>query len=355
MGRWITDVALEDLDTCLKSWETKAFSAQEFDLTKTSLAITQFLSSMSVGIDHMKIKVVYINEGTDIRLNYDQRLYADRAINQFVKVFDDLMASNVQADAVRQIYKRIVAYERRTRNLAQFMDVRPRAGMYSCGKLYGYVAAIKHLETCFKRAGKSIWKNYSCEKWAGMLENVFESCFSFYLATNNNADAIKTCYIFPRPKQVWYDEFGRVTCPNSFTPAIDRFDGSSTWAYKGVEVPRKDIEHPESITIRRIQSEDNVEVRRALTEIYGLDRYVMDSGATVRDDDHRFGTLYFKRHTEWGEDDICMVKVVNSSPEPDGTYKIVFLRVPPYMRTAKAAVAWTFNMEPEAYDPQLES
>ena len=33
---------------------------------------------------------------------------------------------------------------------------------------------------------------------------------------------------------------------------------------------------------------------------------------------------------------------MNSTPEPDGTRRTYFLRVPPQMRTAREAVAWTF-------------
>jgi hypothetical protein len=44
-----------------------------------------------------------------------------------------------------------------------------------------------------------------------------------------------------------------------------------------------------------------------------------------------------------------MVEVVNATPEPDGTYATYLLRVPPTMRTAKQAVAWTFDMTEDDY------
>jgi hypothetical protein len=50
-----------------------------------------------------------------------------------------------------------------------------------------------------------------------------------------------------------------------------------------------------------------------------------------------------------------MVKVVNSTPKPDGTYKDYFLRVPPTVRTAREAVAWTFDLDPTVYAPVLET
>ena len=50
-----------------------------------------------------------------------------------------------------------------------------------------------------------------------------------------------------------------------------------------------------------------------------------------------------------------MVEVVNSTPEPDGTWKTYFLRVPPTTTTATAAVAWTFGMAEAAYQPSRET
>ncbi len=50
-----------------------------------------------------------------------------------------------------------------------------------------------------------------------------------------------------------------------------------------------------------------------------------------------------------------MVKVVNSTPEPDGSRREYFLRVPPTVRTAREAVAWTFGLAADAYRPVNES
>ncbi len=55
------------------------------------------------------------------------------------------------------------------------------------------------------------------------------------------------------------------------------------------------------------------------------------------------------------DEPIVMVEVLNSTPEPDGTRKTYFLRVPPTMRTAREAVAWTFDMDGAAYAPAVES
>ena len=50
-----------------------------------------------------------------------------------------------------------------------------------------------------------------------------------------------------------------------------------------------------------------------------------------------------------------MVEVQNSTPEPDGSIKTYFLRVPPATRTAREAVAWTFGLGAVEYRPAAES
>jgi hypothetical protein len=50
-----------------------------------------------------------------------------------------------------------------------------------------------------------------------------------------------------------------------------------------------------------------------------------------------------------------MVEVLNSTPEPDGTRRTYFLRVPPEIETAREAVAWTFGMDGAGYAPAVES
>jgi len=50
-----------------------------------------------------------------------------------------------------------------------------------------------------------------------------------------------------------------------------------------------------------------------------------------------------------------MVEVRNSTPEPDGSRRTYFLRVPPTMRTAREAVAWTFGLGAVDYRPAVET
>ncbi|MBX9686417.1 MAG: hypothetical protein K2X27_06915 [Candidatus Obscuribacterales bacterium] len=146
------------------------------------------------------------------------------------------------------------------------------------------------------------------------------------------------------------DPHGRLHAPNK--AALVYEDGFKEYAWHGVIVDERIIENPDSITIEEIESTRNAEIRRVLIERYGEIRYLKDSGAEkIHEDD--CGILYRKEIP--GDEALLMVKVVNSSPEPDGSFKDYFLRVPPETRSAKQAVAWTFGLSEEEYQPIIES
>jgi hypothetical protein len=133
-------------------------------------------------------------------------------------------------------------------------------------------------------------------------------------------------------------------------PACGFRDGWGVWAWHGVRVPQHVIERPKQITIREIQKEQNVEVRRVMMERYGLSRFLVDSGAKRISGDE-LGELY--RIELPNDEPLVMVKVLNSTLEQDGSRKPYFLRVPPGMTSARQAVAWTFSMAPDEYAKSL--
>jgi hypothetical protein len=71
----------------------------------------------------------------------------------------------------------------------------------------------------------------------------------------------------------------------------------------------------------------------------------------VHQDD--FGRLWEAGRTA-GEP-IRMVEVVNATLEEDGSSRHHLLRVPPSVRTAREAVAWTFGLGAAEYMPARES
>jgi hypothetical protein len=129
-------------------------------------------------------------------------------------------------------------------------------------------------------------------------------------------------------------------------------DIENLYFWHGVFVPAFVVLNPEWITIEHIETEENAEVRRVMIERYGQARYLQDSSAEkIHEDD--WGTLYRKEVP--GDEPLVMVKVVNSTPEPDGSFHDYFLRVDPTITTARQAVAWTFGKETAEYDPFLQT
>lgn len=156
-----------------------------------------------------------------------------------------------------------------------------------------------------------------------------------------NREEVALC---ERPSRLALDEGNRLHRTDG--PALEYADGFGVWAIHGVVVPPDVVQGREQLTLARINAEDNVEIRRVLIELYGPARFLQDSAAQlVHQDD--YGKLWHLPLL--GDEPLTMVEVVNSSPEPDGSFKVVFLRVPPVCRTAREACAWTFGLTPGEY------
>ncbi|OII69470.1 DUF6745 domain-containing protein [Streptomyces sp. CC77] len=149
-----------------------------------------------------------------------------------------------------------------------------------------------------------------------------------------------------RPVELHRDEAGRLDRGDG--PALAYPDGFRLHAWRGMPVPGAFLAELASLTPERIRDEENAELRRVMLEHYGYERYLRESGASPVDRDAA-GVLW--RIPLEGDEDVVMVEVVNSTPEPDGTYRTYWLRVPPETRTAKEGVAWTFGLAADAYEP----
>lgn len=168
----------------------------------------------------------------------------------------------------------------------------------------------------------------------------------------------KVAIFSEKPTKVMVDEQGRLHCDDG--PAVEYRDGFRTWCVHGVRLGS--IAKSERIMARQFTHEDidkeqNSEVRRVMIDRYGAARYIQDSGAKLIHEDER-GKLYRKEIQ--GDEPICMVRVINSTPEPDGTKKEYWLRVNPECSTATEAVASTFVipdwLKPYyGYKPQKET
>ncbi len=161
----------------------------------------------------------------------------------------------------------------------------------------------------------------------------------------------KMCFIARRHAVLKRDEVGRLHCEDG--PAVVYPDGWSIYAWRGMRVPEYVIERPEEITISRIDAQGNNELlRHLMIEKYGQVNYWLNSGAQEVHSDET-GRLY-RLLTEHSYA-IFLVRVVNSTPEPDGTRKEYMIQVPPDIRTARDGIAWTFNLTGSQYQPQIQT
>ncbi|WP_392674230.1 DUF6745 domain-containing protein [Streptomyces sp. LN785] len=152
--------------------------------------------------------------------------------------------------------------------------------------------------------------------------------------------------ICERPETLHRDEAGRLDRGDG--PALEYRDGFALYAWRGMPVPAEFLAELTALTPERIREEQNAELRRVMLEFYGYERYLAESGAVPV---HRDETGVLWRIALDGDEDVVMVEVVNSTPEPDGTHRTYWLWVPPTTRTAKDGVAWTFGLQGAAYAP----
>jgi hypothetical protein len=158
------------------------------------------------------------------------------------------------------------------------------------------------------------------------------------------------CFVCRKPETLVLNDSGRPHAP--FGPAATWSDGFDLHSWRGIVVEEELIKQSHAVTLDQILTEENAERRRILLDMFGEERFVRESGAQVVHRD-KYGTLL--QHSFNMDEPLTMVRVRNSTPEPDGSFKDYYLRVPPTMTTAKEAVAWTFGLTEDEYDPGQES
>lgn len=161
------------------------------------------------------------------------------------------------------------------------------------------------------------------------------------------------------PRTLETDDRGRLHRADG--AALMYRDGWGIWAWRGARVPRMIVEHPEKLSAQRVEAEINVEVRRVMIERMGWERYIREAGLKpVQSDD--WGTLY-RKELSGDPEPLTLVRVTNSTPEPDGGHKDYILRVHhecrpllgdgilgvPQRPTALNAIASTFGLTGEEY------
>jgi hypothetical protein len=159
-----------------------------------------------------------------------------------------------------------------------------------------------------------------------------------------------------RPATVATDLDGRLHYVDG--AAVAWRDGAGLGFLHGVHIDLALLSRP--LTLTEILNTENAEVRRRLIELYERGdpgRFIRDADADVLEFDFdRLGNRRrLLRFALWGDEPYVAVEVTNSTPEPDGSQKYYILRVPPTMRSCREAVAWTFGLTSNEYDPEIET
>jgi hypothetical protein len=150
-----------------------------------------------------------------------------------------------------------------------------------------------------------------------------------------------------RPTTVRWDDQRRLHAETG--PAIAYADGYEVWSWHGVAVPR------DWIALRAIKPQDalqwpNMEQRRAACEILGW-ATILDAlkAKTIdRDDNPEIGELVRVKIPDIGTEQFLRVRC--------GTGRGFALPVPPNMKTARQANAWTYGFDnPEDYQLEIRT
>lgn len=138
--------------------------------------------------------------------------------------------------------------------------------------------------------------------------------------------------------------------------AIKWGDGWGLALINGTQISSRFILKPASLTVDVINKTVNVEVKRALMELYGFERWLTETSATLlhedKDQDLRPRRLWKLIDTiesdVWARRaSINLLEVFNSTPELDGHHKKYFLSVPGDITSVEVALKWMLDVRME--------
>jgi hypothetical protein len=144
-----------------------------------------------------------------------------------------------------------------------------------------------------------------------------------------------------RALAIRFDDQKRLHCENG--PAIEYMDGMVVYAWHGVRLDRSRwhwIKDKTKLTAKEALTQENLELRRTACEILGWVHVLEELDSTVidQDQDPMIGTLLEVTIPDVGKENFLRVRC--------GTGREFAIPVPPTVKTALEANAWTFGIEP---------
>lgn len=119
--------------------------------------------------------------------------------------------------------------------------------------------------------------------------------------------------------------------------------------WHAIEIPKIWIEEPGYLTVFLALSQENIERRRAACEIVGWNKILdrINCETIDRDDDAEIGELIEAFVPGMGTQRFLRVRC--------GTGRTFVLSVPPEIDTALAANAWTYDIDPQTFRPEIRT
>ena len=145
------------------------------------------------------------------------------------------------------------------------------------------------------------------------------------------------CFVSDRPRLVKFDAEKRFH--NETGKSVEYSDGWGVSSWHGVQVPDEWIVKKQDLTPKVALTWKNIEQRRAACEIIGWERILHELNAKTidKDGDPEIGELVEVELPEIGKEKFLRVVC--------GTKRSFALPVPPNMKTALEANAWTFGLD----------
>jgi hypothetical protein len=155
------------------------------------------------------------------------------------------------------------------------------------------------------------------------------------------------CIVSDRPRVLKVDEQNRPHCETG--PYCQWSDGMGLYAWHGVRIPEYWITHRHLLTAKDAISWENTEQRRAACEIVGWENILKELNAKTiqKDDDPQIGELLEVEIPDIGKEKFLRVVC--------GTGRTFAMPVPPDMKTALQANAWTYGLDAKDYHPEIRT
>ena len=279
-----------------------------------------------------------------LRSETDEKLW-DRFGRPLVDYISIKILSDVYGTAVEHVHPRIV-----NRICAQGPDLirwcEPRDDLYRyVGPNERGLDPLGHLDNL------NNWLAFACyETFSPYLLNMsrIAGIAELWKEAGGWCPYREAVFFVERPCRTCFDDQDQLHSSDGMALAYP--DGSGLYMWHGVTVPKEVILCPDALMPFDILHERNVEVRRIMIERYGVDHLLAKTHPQCLDVDQGGQRALYQLRLSHDEP-IVAVKVRCPS-----TNQVYFLRVPPAIRTCRAAVAWTFGFErADEYQPMIET